>query len=356
MTVSNPTRVGLTQAPLSALGELALRSIGDYRPEAFGDRAARAAVLQHVPAAASHAVALDDVMLTASTSEAYAYLFKLLCNPGDAVLVPAPSYPLFEHLAELEGVRVQSYRLRYDGSWHIDMDSVRRALSAETRAIVLVSPNNPTGNYVTLQELSALSSVGLPLISDEVFADFPLREASSWAISALSQASVLTFVLGGLSKLVGLPQLKLAWTLLGGPEGLRREARERLELISDTYLSVGAAALRLAGPVLAQQSGFREPILARCRTNRERLEALARSSPLDVLSAQGGWSSVLRLPRLQSEDEWVLGLLRESGVVVQPGWFYDFESEPHCVLSLLPEPADFAEGVSRLVAHVKRCS
>jgi len=355
LTVSNPTRAGsdfsqdLLRVFVTAQSESSALA---YRPEPFGARVARQAVVEWV--AAARGLSSDHVMLTPSTSDAYSYLFKLLCDPGDAVLVPAPSYPLFEHLAELESVRVIPYRLAYDGAWHIDLDSLRLAIDPDVRAVVVVSPNNPTGQYLKSSELAAIESLGLPIISDEVFAEYPLQAAAPAYSSALSATGTLVFALGGLSKLAGLPQLKLAWTLIGGPEPQRREARERLELIADTFLSVSTPVQAALPAILRAHSATTAAMLARCRENASWLEQATRAAPLNPLDAEGGWNAVLRLPSVQSEEELVLGLLEHESVLVQPGWFYDFETEPFAIVSLLTEPPTFHAGIERLVDYVTR--
>jgi alanine-synthesizing transaminase len=344
LTSSNPTRAGIAYPDelLFALERAQARSLV-YRPEPFGSQQARAAL------AAQTNVAVEDILLTASTSEAYAFLFKLLCDPGDAILVPSPSYPLFEHLAELEGVEVRPYRLAYDGSWFVDLDSVKRAVTSRVRGIVVVSPNNPTGQYLTRSEQAALAELRLPIISDEVFAAYPLDSEAS---ALPPHPECLTFTLDGLSKRAGSPQLKLGWTLLSGPTPARREARERLELVADTFLSVSTPIQSALPDLLQICPQVTQAIGQRCRGNLATLDAAIRDSALTRLRAEGGWCAVLRLPSIFSEDDWVVGLARDAGVLVQPGWFYDLESEPHIVLSLLPEPRAFEAGIARLVAHV----
>jgi hypothetical protein len=352
----NPTSAGLAppKASIDALA-LALAESGSYVPEAFGSVPARAAVARHFAETRGVAAppAAEDVLLTASTSEAYSFLFKLLCDPGDQVLVPAPSYPLFEHLAELESVELAPYRLAYDGAWHIDFDSLRRAMTPRSRALIVVSPNNPTGQYLTLDELATLEQLGLPIVSDQVFFEYPLSERQP-PYAAPQQA--LSFSLGGLSKLVGAPQLKLAWTILAGPEAARREARSRLELIADTFLSVNTP-VQLALPAILRAAPERSrEIRERCRQNLAWLQNTMAATTLTPLRCEGGWSVVLRLPNVVSEDDVVVGLLREQSVLVQPGWFYDFETQPVLVVSLLTEPSTFREGCERLLDYVTRAS
>lgn len=345
LTGSNPTTAGIVypEELLRVLERAQARS-AVYRPEPFGLPAAREALARLTGASA------EDILLSASTSEAYAFLFKLLCDPGDAVLVPAPSYPLFEHLAELEGVEAVPYRLAYDGAWHVDLDAVRRAITPRARAIVVVSPNNPTGQYLRESERDALAELGLPLISDEVFAPFPLGAPARAPLRP--HPACLTFTLDGLSKRAGSPQLKLGWTVVSGPERARREACARLELIADTFLSVATPIQQALPELLELCPGIGAGILQRCRGNLSELEQRVNGSAITLLRAEAGWSAVLRLPRVQSEEQLVLGLLRDAEVLVQPGWYYDFESEPYCVVSLLTEPRVFREGVARLVSYV----
>jgi aspartate/methionine/tyrosine aminotransferase len=320
LTRSNPTTAGLDYpVALLPLLQRAQSSALVYRPEPFGSSAARQAVAQHLARARGAEPEARDILLTASTSEAYAFLFKLLCDPGDAILIPAPSYPLFEHLAELEAVQAVPYRLAYDGAWHTDMASVRRAMSPRVRAIVLVSPNNPTGHYSAPAEQSALAELGVPLICDEVFFEYALDAQPP----RRSVSTALTFSLGGLSKLAGLPQLKLAWTELSGPAELVQEARERLELVADTFLSV-ATPIQVALPeLLGLAPTITELIRARCSQNLATARRVLGGTAVSVLRVEGGWSAVLQFPRLQGEDELVAGLLTRHGVLVQPGWFYD---------------------------------
>jgi len=347
LTSSNPTSAGIGYpAPLVGVLERAQARSLVYRPEPFGLPSAREAVARLTGADAA------DVMLTASTSEAYAFLFKLLCDPGDAVLVPAPSYPLFEHLAELEGVQALPYRLAYDGAWHVDLDALERAITPRVRAIVVVSPNNPTGQYLRQSERAALAAFGLPLLSDQVFAPFPLTENAPPA--SPSSAPCLTFTLDGLSKRAGSPQLKLGWTVISGPEPERREARERLELIADTFLSVGTPIQQALPDLLELCPTVTAAISARCRENLAQLERVVKAAPLTLLRAEAGWSAVLQLPAVASEEQLVLGLLREAEVLVQPGWYYDFEREPYAIVSLLSEPSVFREGTERLVEYITR--
>jgi len=336
LTVSNPAAVGLP-AP-----SLPLPRAPGYEPHPRGLPRALEAV------AAYHGIDPGRVVLTASTSEAYSWLFKLLCDAGDEVLVPEPSYPLFGYLTALECVRAVPYPLRWEGEWHLEASALR--FSGRTRAVLVVSPGNPTGAYLKQDERATLASVcraqGCALISDEVFADFPAFEDRGRARSAASYDDVLAFSLSGLSKVAGLPQLKLGWIAAGGPGA--DEAVRRLELIADTYLSVSTPVQLAAPDLLAARGPFQKAMQVRLAANRAALAA-ARSpaAAWDVLRSEGGWSQVLSVPRSRGEEEWALALL-EAGVLVHPGYFFDFPAGAHLVVSLLPEPAQFARAAAIL--------
>jgi alanine-synthesizing transaminase len=354
LTVTNPTTVGI-EYPRDLLSVLAGADGLRYRPEPFGLGRARRAVANDY-ARRGISVADDRVVLTASTSEAYSVLFKLLCAPaGDDVLVPTPSYPLFEHLTRLDGVMASSYLLSYHGRWELDESSVDEAWSNATRAVLAVSPNNPTGSVLSGHEFDALSSRcaerDAALIIDEVFADYRFADAPHPAPRIPHPA--LTFRLGGLSKSVGLPQVKLGWIAVDGPDDLVRDALDRLELICDTYLSV-STPVQLAAPALLDHGeAVRERIRHRIGINMATLRQMAAPNPaVEVLQTDGGWSAVLRVPSRESEEELVLGLLAHRETLVHPGFFFDFPHEAFVVVSLLPEPATFAEGTGRLLEHV----
>jgi len=356
LTESNPTRVGL-RYPGRLLEALAGPSGLAYAPEPFGMASARDAVVGDFRRRGM-AVSRDRVVLTASTSEAYSLLFKLLCNPGDEVLVPAPSYPLFEYLASLDCVRPRTYQLEYHGAWSLDLDGLRRATTDRTRAVVVVSPNNPTGSYLKHAELDALAvhcrAHGLTLIGDEVFAEYVLDADLPRTSSVLAQREALAFSLGGLSKGLGLPQLKLGWMVATGPDELVRPALERLELICDTYLSVATPVQAGLPALLAEGAGIRRGIRDRVTRNyRALVEAARRCPPVDVLPAEGGWYSVLQVPAMQSEESLVLQLLEHDRVLVHPGYFFDFPREAFLVISLLPRPEVFDRAVSRVLDRVE---
>lgn len=350
LTATNPTTVGIAY-PCDLLQPLASGSALVYTPHPFGLPEAREAVADDY-ARRSIAVARDRIVLTASTSEAYSLLFKLLCNPGDTVLVPVPSYPLFEHLTSLDGVRTRTYALEYHGRWDVDIASVDRVWSNDTRAVLGVSPNNPTGSALTRRELAFLesrcASGGAALILDEVFADYRLDHAGHTDLAFESRA--LTFRLGGLSKSAGLPQAKLGWIAVDGPDAMVEEALERLELICDTYLSVSTPVQVAAPDLIRAGAHVRHEIQQRIVENYEQLRRSVTAHPsLDLLYADGGWSAVVRVPSTRSEEELVLELLERDNVLVHPGFFFDFPHESFVVVSLLPEPARFAEGVRRLM-------
>jgi aspartate/methionine/tyrosine aminotransferase len=349
LTESNPTRAGIP-CPAGVTDALADRRGAVYDPSPFGLPMAREAVAKTYEHAG---IAVDPsaVVLTSSTSEAYAFLFKLLCDDGDEVLVPQPSYPLFEHLARLEGVRLVPYPLLYDGEWYVDLASVRAAIGDATRAIVVVHPNNPTGSYLKKDELSALAATGLPIVSDEVFAPYPLSDDPRRATSALEARDALVFALGGLSKMAALPQMKLAWLTVGGPAPVVREALERLELISDAFLSVNTPVQIAAPAILATRHIAANAIRARIARNLAEVARRVVGTAVSLLKVEGGWYATLRLPETRGEQAWALTFLGEDGVYVHPGHFFDFASEAYAVASLLTPEATFAEGIARIVAR-----
>jgi aspartate/methionine/tyrosine aminotransferase len=350
LTETNPTRVGLDY-PSHLLAPLAEPRSLQYEPHPFGLATAREAV-----AATYRQAGMDvppaHVVLTASTSEAYSFLFKLLCEPGDDVLVPVPSYPLFDQLTRLDGVTARPYPLVYHGLWSADPGEVERAVTPRTRAILVVSPNNPTGSLVCGAELEALSGIcarhGLALIADEVFADY-LLEPRSDRVAALACGDALTFSLGGLSKSIALPQLKLGWIAAAGPGALLEAALSRLELIGDAYLSVGTPVQQAAGSLLAAGGRVRTQIQDRIRANLECLRAAAAGTACTALRVEGGWSAVVRVPATRTEEQLVLELLERDHVLAHPGFFYDFPREAYLVVSLLPQPAVFETGIGRLL-------
>jgi len=357
LTLTNPTRAGLHYPP-SLLAPLGSSEALVYDPSPFGLERARTAVAADY---ARRGVTVDPnrIVLTASTSEAYSVLFKLLCATcGDEVLVPVPSYPLFDHLTQLDGVTAKPYRLDYHGRWCVDLPHVDEQWSDATRAVLAVSPNNPTGSILSTAELQALSARcarrHAALIVDEVFADYPIDDGEVPALQSQAHPEgperPLTCFLGGLSKAAGLPQVKLGWMHVDGPEPLVVPALERLELICDTYLSVSTPVQLAAASLIKSGAAVRAEILDRVRANYAALRAAAASRPaIEVLHVQAGWSAVIRTPATRPEEELVLDLIERDGVLVYPGFFFDFAHEAFLVVSLLPEPEAFAEGIRRVM-------
>jgi aspartate/methionine/tyrosine aminotransferase len=355
LTLSDPTLAGIAY-PEGLLDGLSHPRALVHRPDPLGLPEARRAVAQDLARRALD-VPPERIVITASTSEAYALLFKLLCDPGDRVSVPRPGYPLFEHLTALEGVATDPYELVYDGAWRVDFTSLERAFGPRTRAILAVSPNNPTGSCLTTEEIARLATAcrarSLALVGDEVFADHAWNGPPP--PSVLEQERALTFALGGLSKSVGLPQLKLAWIAVGGPRDLVAEALDRLEVVCDAYLSV-ATPVQLALPGLLERGALvRERIRARVAGNLAVLDAaLARHPACRRLRADGGWCAVLRIPAADSEEAIVLDLLERDHVLVHPGYFFDFPSEGFVVVSLLPPAEELRRGVDLMLARAAR--
>jgi alanine-synthesizing transaminase len=353
LTESNPTRAGLL--PPVHLGALADPRALRYEPHPKGLLAAREAVAGYYADSRGTTVDPENLVLTASTSEAYALLFKLLCDPGDCVLVPEPSYPLFGMLTALEGVEAVPYPLRFDGEWHLDAAAL--TIPPRARAVLAVSPGNPTGAFLKQAERAALADrcarAGCALVCDEVFADFALSPDPRRVPTVAAQDDVLSFALSGLSKICGLPQLKLGWCAVAGPPGEVSRAVQRLELIADAYLSVATPVQLAAGQLLRSRHDFQRRVIDRLRGNRA---ALLRARPPDaaweILPAEAGWSAVLSVPRSRSEEEWALALL-EAGVLVHPGYFFDFPAGAYLVVSLLPPEGEFARA-ARILSDVLR--
>lgn len=360
LTASNPTRTGFAY-PADLLTPLADPRGLVYAPEPLGLPEARQAVVDDF-ARRGLTTTVDRIALTASTSEAYSLLFKLLCGPGDEVLIPRPSYPLFDHLARLDAVTAVPYELEYHTKWSIDIGSIERAFSGKTRAVLLVSPNNPTGQFVDAMELEAIAALcrkyDAAIISDEVFADYeflPARHAASGLL--LGRTDVVGFTLGGLSKSIALPQAKLAWIAINGPDDAVSRVRVRLELACDTYLSVSTPIQLAAAELLQRGAAIRQQIQARVRQNHETLDGRAGEvRSCELLGAEGGWYGVLRVPSIMSEEDLVLSLLAEDGVLVHPGYFFDFPRESFLVVSLLPPADRFADGISRILTRFDRAS
>jgi aspartate/methionine/tyrosine aminotransferase len=355
LTESNPTCAGFDY-PADLLAPLSGGAARRYAPSPLGMRVARAAIAREYDRHRLN-VPPDRIVLTSSTSEAYSWLFKLLTNAGDDVLVPRPSYPLFDHLTRLDLVGTRPYDLDYHGAWSIDFDGVERAMTPRTRAVLLVSPNNPTGSFISRPDLDRLAGLcaarGIALIADEVFADYELAPGAAAAAGRVSaRDDVLAFALGGLSKAVGLPQVKLGWMAVSGPDALVDAAMRRVEIIADAYLSVSTPVQVAAAALLERGADVRRQIVARVRANYRALQEAAASAPsCRVLSSDGGWYAVLQVPTLESEDDLVVSLLTRDRVLTHPGYFFDFARESFLIVSLLPPSEVFADGVSRVLRH-----
>jgi alanine-synthesizing transaminase len=355
LTESNPTRVGIAY-PEAELAEI-LRRAGsvDYPPHPLGLPEAREALAAAL-SRSGDSVSPDDLVLTASTSEAYSYLFKLFGDPGDEVLTAAPCYPLLDELAPLDGLVLRHFPLEPGPRFALNVGEIERALTPRTRLLVLVHPGNPTGSFLTGNEQDAVVDLctgrNLPLISDEVFADYPLAGVAA-AAAAAAREETMAFSLGGLSKSAGLPGWKLGWLRVGGPTAERRAIVAALERVADAYLSVSTLVQRALAGVLEVAPRIRAAILDRLCRNLAALEAALASQPaVRFYRPEGGWTVVLRVPRLIADEVLVLGALRQAGVLVHPGYFFDFTTEGFLVLSLITEPTSFAEGVRRLAAFL----
>ena len=355
LTESNPTRVGL-KYPTDLLNNFCGEASLVYDPQPRGLSDARLAVAAHL-GLQGLTVDADRVLLATGTSEAYSLLFKLLCDPGDTVLIPEPSYPLLEYLARLDGIEPVSYPLVYDGAWEIDGEALWKCVSDRTRALVIVNPNNPTGSFLSEAGYKLISEVcrkyGLALISDEVFGQYSFDTMAEPVRSVLGKTSdVLTFGLGGFSKSIGLPQLKLSWIIVDGDHGDVSVALRKLEFIADSYLSVSTPVQWAARGLLEKGSLVANQIKERVRINHTRLKNLVGTYPaLDLLRSDGGWYAVLQVPAVSTEEALVLKLLEKEHLRVHPGYMFDFPREAFLVLSLLLEPSDFEDGVIRLLSR-----
>jgi alanine-synthesizing transaminase len=354
LTESNPTRAGFVYPP-DLLKPLADPRGLHYTPSPLGTEQARGSVADDY-ARQRIDIAPDRIVLTASTSDGYSLLFKLLANAGDEVLVPRPSYPLFDYLTRLDLLVARYYDLEFHGSWSVDVESVERAITPRTRALLVVSPNNPTGSFLSESDLDRLAEIcasrGIAIIADEVFADYELEAgASSRAGRVTRRRDVLSFALGGLSKSAGLPQVKLGWIAVGGPDRLAAAALERLEHVCDTYLAVSTPVQIAAGELIARGAAMRAQISSRVAANYGALRtAAARVPACRVPTSEGGWYGVLQVPTFESEEDLVLRLLT-GGVLTHPGYFFDFPRESFLVVSLLPPETSFAAGIARVLRH-----
>ncbi|HUN87838.1 MAG TPA: pyridoxal phosphate-dependent aminotransferase [Terriglobales bacterium] len=351
LTVSNPTRVGL-EGSRHILAALAKPEALDYDPQPRGSLRARESVVAYYRALGVE-ICAEQTILTTSTSEAYSFLFRLLCDPEDEVLIPSPSYPLFEFLADIQDVRLVPYELVYDHGWQIDFHSLRKSISSRTRAVIVVNPNNPTGSYVKAAEQQELNRLcrehELALLADEVFFDFNLSKVKFDSF-ATNQAA-LTFTMSGLSKIAGLPQMKVAWIATTGPTNVAEEAIEKLEVIADTYLSVNAPIQQAIPELLASSDDFQQQLKVRLHENLGELDRQLRGQQLcSRLQVEGGWYAILRVPVTRTDEELVIELLELRDVLVHPGHFFNFHADRYLILSLMTTPAVFAEGTKRLLA------
>ena len=351
LTVSNPTECGFSYDSKAILEALSNTAALRYEPNARGLESARRAVAGYY-ADRNEVVSVEDIFLTTSTSEGYSYAFRTLCDPGDEVLIPSPSYPLFDFLAEIQDVKLVRYPLLYDHGWQIDFHALEQAITARTRAVIVVHPNNPTGHFTKTSETTKLNALcsarELAIIADEVFLDFALD--GNRAASFATNSSVLTFTSSGLSKISGLPQMKAAWMAVSGPPNLKREAFGRLEVIADTYLSINAP-VQLAMPALIEQrDDFQRQLLSRVRANLEKLDRLLSGHrACSRLAVEGGWYGVLRVPSTRSDEELALDLLNSKDAYVHPGHFYDFPGDGFLVVSLITPEAIFAKGITGML-------
>jgi alanine-synthesizing transaminase len=370
LSASNPTEVGFSYDRETILHAMCNPAAMTYVPDPKGLLRARQGVAAYY-AERGDEVSVEDIILTASTSEAYSFVFRALCSPGDELLVPAPSYPLFGFLADIHDVRLAHYPLIYDNGWQIDFPSLEKAITARTRGIIVVNPNNPTGHFVKPEELTTLNEIcasrNLALIADEVFLDFPYadfgarrdpskaprpRAANGVRPASLAvNSGALTFTMSGLSKISGLPQMKAAWLVASGPDPLRKQAVERIEIIADTYLSMNAP-IQLALPIFLQQRhGFQKQVLTRVRRNVGELDRqLMIRKACSRLEIEGGWYAVVRVPATRSDDDLAVDLLTKKGIYVHPGHFYDFATDGYLIVSLIMPERDFAEGCRQMLS------
>jgi alanine-synthesizing transaminase len=351
---SNPTECGFAYERQSLQSAFEHLELLRYQPDPRGMRRAREAVAAYYQQRKAR-VDEDDLVLTSGTSEAYSFVFRLLCNPGDEVLIPSPSYPLFDFLADLCDVKLVRYPLRYDHGWQVDFSALTAEVSERTRAVIVVHPNNPTGHYTSEAEQKQLSHFcaerGIELIADEVFLDFSLSGSLENSFAS-GNNDALTFTLSGISKICGMPQMKLAWIAVSGPANEKKEALARLEVIADAYLSVGTPVQLAAPTLLAMRSGFQGQAMTRIRANLRELDGqLSRQSVCNRLSCQGGWSAILQVPATQSDEDLAIALLTKTGVHLHPGHFYDFAQSGRLVVSLVVQEQEFAEGIRRTLAH-----
>ncbi|MHB8525216.1 MAG: pyridoxal phosphate-dependent aminotransferase [Candidatus Acidiferrales bacterium] len=353
LTASNPTECGFIYDSDSILRALSNPSALSYDPDPRGIESARRAIAAYYDARGD-SIAVENIFLATSTSEAYSFAFRLLCNPGDELLIPAPSYPMFDFLAGIHDVKLIRYPLLYDHGWQIDFHALQQAITSRTRGVIVVNPNNPTGHYANAAAIEHLNEIcsarQLAIIADEVFLDFTLSEKSPHSFAA--NRAALTFTMSGLSKIAGLPQMKVAWLIASGPQPWKSQALARLEVIADTFLSMNAP-VQLATPVfLEQRHSFQQQLTARVRANLVVLDRhLAAQKPCSRLKVEGGWHAVLHVPATRSDENLAIELLEHRGVYVHPGHFYDFPGEGYLVVSLITPEKNFAQGIESALSH-----
>ena len=353
LTESNPTKCGFYFEAEQILGALSDPAGLHYDPVPQGLLPARSTVVDYYRAR-NCTINVNDIFLTTSTSEAYSFLFRALCNPGDEVLIPQPGYPLFNFLADIQDVATIRYPLIYDYGWQIDFHALQRAITPHTRAIIVVNPNNPTGHFCKADDMHRLNQIclegDLALIADEVFLDFSFGKDILPTFASNNKA--LTFTMSGLSKISGLPQMKVAWLIATGPEALKQQAIARLEMIADTYLSMNTP-MQLALPVLLERDNFQQQCVERTRKNLAHLDKLVSTQKLCTrLNLEGGWYAILKVPLTGSDEDLALELLNARGVYLHPGHFYDFPADGYLVVSLITPELPFAAGIEALFALI----
>ncbi len=355
LTVSNPTECGIEYPEKEILSALSASPILHYEPNPRGLLSARRAVCEYYKKK-SITVNLSNIFLTASTSEAYSILFKLVCNAGESVLVPKPSYPLFDYLAQLNDVRLHYYHLRYDQEWQIDIDSIKNSINKKTKAIVIINPHNPTGMFLKNDESLAIKEIAhrynLVIIVDEVFIDYAFENNERMRVSTAGEGEGLIFTLNGISKMLGLPQMKLGWIIVNGHPSLVAEATARLEIICDTFLSVNTPVQVALPKLLKHGKIIQQKILDRVLSNYSTLKTITLNTLCSALNTHGGWYGILRVPRIKSDEDWALQLLENKSVYLFPGYFFDFEEDGYLVVSLLVESSVFQKGVREIVDYV----
>jgi len=357
LTISNPTRAGLRYEDALILQSLASPKVLDYDPQPKGLTSARSAVAAYYETAHNIRLDRDNVILTTSTSEGYSFVFRLLCNPGDELLVPKPSYPLFEFLADLQDVKLIPYPLIYDHGWQMDFPSLEKVVTRRSRGVVVVHPNNPTGSFVHAHEQELLNRFcrehNLAIIADEVFLDY--SHGGVLQKSFAGNQDVLTFTLSGVSKISALPQMKVAWIASSGPTAEVKAAMDRLEVIADTFLSMNAPIQWALPALLEQRTSIQKQLRDRVLANLTELDRqLAGQKSCQRLSVEGGWYAVLRVPVMQTDEELAVNLLRQKSVLAHPVHFYDFPSDGYMVLSLIGPEEEFAEGIRRFLEFIDR--